>query len=293
MAFLPQLKKKLEKYTNSSIKTILKICSLQNFSNKEENIESLSSFLANPRNKDQIFQKIPKNIIDDLTDFLLDPLMSCICESEKGGNSVTCPICLKKQHISCMGDLASMENYECIRCQMNQMNPADEIIEYLVPPHLISSDPLMPKTKKFQFSSICRNEVLSGKYKFEIQIRCLKIEPPGYLVSWPKQGQLMINHKTIKEFREISNPLRKRKDMALDISFQLETGENSIALIKKNDSSNYCLAVIKIRRNSYDILLQKMQSCSISKEQSLKLIKSLEESDVCSSSIKLNFKCPY
>ena len=103
----------------------------------------------------------------------------------------------------------------------------------------------------------------------------------------------MINHKTIKEFREISNPLRKRKDMALDISFQLETGENSIALIKKNDSSNYCLAVIKIRRNSYDILLQKMQSCSISKEQSLKLIKSLEESDVCSSSIKLNFKCPY
>lgn len=284
----------LKRYKSIALKDLLKRFKITGKKNKIEMAEAIASYIMNPENYNQI-KTLPYEILTDLGSFLPDPLLECICESEFKADMVYCTVCTKKQHKECIINLMKMPRYACITCQIKMMNPKDEVLEFLVRPGLVSSDPLRPKVLIFDVSKNIQNEVFSSKNKCEIQVRCLKVDCPGYCISWPKQGQLIINQKTIQEFRETSNHGTKRKNTALDISAVLNYGPNEISLIKRNDASQYCLAVVKVYKNSNDKIYEKMCLNTLSNQESINIIKSrfLNENEVKSSSIIVNLLCPY
>ena len=291
-----QLSLKLNSYTIPKLQQILRFCSLPSSkSTKSNNINALMLFLLDPINSSYIFQKFPKVLLEELMEVLPDPSVSCVCEGTEVSPTITCTVCTKKQHRKCIGNLIFMPQYVCISCQMRQLNPVDEILEYLVQPYRISNDSTIPTTKSFIFTHGLREEITRGSTRSEVQIRCLIIEKPGFAIAWPKQGQLSINQIPIKVFKESKTPGHKRKDIALDISFQLITGENEISLVKLNDINNYCLAVAKIKRHTEDEVKNMIIGNYIPKEESLKIVQSkfLSENDVESSSIRIKLVCPY
>ena len=181
MAFFQEIKKKLEKYTVTSINHFYKTLNLPKCSKKEGKINLLCSFFMDPNNYTQIIRTLPKNIIEDLNELLLDPNILCICEKNKSDKIIACQSCSTKQHDSCMNRLSYMDKYECVRCQIKQMNPLDEVIEFLVSPYLIS--PRAVETKRFQFSRTSQHEISTGINTYEIQARCVKLENSGFVIS--------------------------------------------------------------------------------------------------------------
>lgn len=288
-----ELALKLKSFNIQKLQQIMQLCNLPRTKSKKNNyIYSLTLFLLDPKNHIDILKKFPKDLHRELMEFLPDPSLSCICEKTEIIPTITCSVCTKKQHRECIGSLIFLLKYICISCQMRQLNPIDEIVEYLLPPSLISNK---STAKSFTVSQSLLMEIANANTESKVQVRCVKIENPGFAISWPKQGELKINGKTVKRFKELEIPRYKRKDMALDISMQLESGENEISLEIADEISNYCLAVAKIKSYTEDEMKNRLSANIVTKEESLRIVRSkfLSESDVKLTSVRITLSCPY
>ena len=287
-----RVRNSLNKYTVVTLKEIIRQLKLPNYKSKGEMINAIQMFVVDPQRRQYIFSNLSKEIFLDLE--LPDPSLNCICDNTDSRELIICTNCHQKQHSSCMICFLYLEVYECIICQMKKINPSDEILEFLVSPYMISSNPLKPTTKFFEFSEVLQKDIYSGPKNLEIQLRCLKLENPGYNFAWPRQGQLKLNGAVVRVFNEPKN-IKKRRDHALDVSVMLKIGLNEVSLMKMNDLSNYCFAVAKIHKNSKPELFAKLYKNFFNKDQSLEFFRSkfLNEKDIKSSSIKINLKCPY
>lgn len=288
-AFSDQTTQILNNYSLDSLKQIMKRLN-DPATKKPEMIRSIINYLSNPESLPSFSIILPPELIRELSSVLPDRNLKCICNKFIGGDLISCNTCHKKQHVSCISNLSELLFYECIVCMMRKMNPADEVKEFLIEPYLITQDPVI---KTFNYSKFLKNEVFSNKSGIEIQLRCVKLQMPGYCISWPKQASLIVNKKLMKEFKELPN--QKRKDSALDLTIAFSLGRNEISLVKKTDEDTYALAVVKVRKLPIDKIFRKMSSSWVLKNKCVEFIqaKFADDNEIMQSSVKLNMKCPY
>lgn len=289
-AFSNQTTQILSNYTSCSLKRIMK-----NIGNpatkKQDMIRSIVFYLSNPENEPSFSSVFPRELLNDLAKILPDRNLKCICEKTTGNNLIMCRTCKKKQHLSCMGNLSMLKLYECMACMIAKMNPADEVLDFLVFPYMIG---LQPIRKSFNYTESLKNEVFSGKSGIEIQFRCIKLQRPGYCMSWPNKAELYINNMPVRKFKQPSS-MHKRKDTALDLSTVFKIGVNEIWMVKDSDSDIYALAVVKVHKLTSEEILKKMSATSMLKDKSIEFIKAKfsDDNEIKSCSIRLNLKCPY
>ncbi|OMJ67665.1 hypothetical protein SteCoe_35108 [Stentor coeruleus] len=288
-AFSDQTTQILNNYHLDSLRQIMKRLN-DPATKKPEMIQSIINYLSNPENLPSFSIILPPELIRNLSSVLPDRNLKCICNKFIGGDLISCNTCHKKQHISCIGNLSVLLYYECIICMMRKINPADEVKEFLIEPYLIAQESVI---KKFNYSKVLKNEIFSNQSGIEIQLRCVKLQMPGYSISWPKQASLIVNKKLMKEFKE--SPNQKRKDSALDLTIAFSLGTNEISLVKKNDGDSYALAVVKVKKLPIDKIFRKMSASWVLKNKCVEFIKAkfTDDNEIEQSSVKLNMKCPY
>ncbi|OMJ94676.1 hypothetical protein SteCoe_2009 [Stentor coeruleus] len=291
-AFSNQTTQILSNYTFCTLKKIVK--NIDNSATKKQDmIRSIIFYLSNPKNEANFSFMFPKELLNDLAKILPDRNLKCICEKTNKNNLILCRACNKKQHISCMGSLSMLKFYECTACMISKMNPADEVLDFLVFPYMIGQQTIR---KSFNYTENLKNEVFSSKSGIEIQFRCIKLQRPGYCMSWPNKADLYINNVSVRKFKpSSSSSLSKRKDTALDLSTIFKIGVNEIWMIKDLDNEIYALAVVKVHKLTNEEILKKMSAISMLKDKSIEFIKAKfsDDNEIKSCSIRLNLKCPY
>lgn len=278
----------LSNYTYDALRQITKKLN-STASKKLDMITSIISFLVKPENHDKLSQIFPAEIQGELLKILPDKHLKCICDDVwKQSPLITCSQCQAKQHTCCMGNLVYMSNYTCISCQMIKLNPADELIEFLIYPFLINET---RKCKSFTFSKSLKNEINEFKTGTEVQFRCVKVKAPGYQICWPKRGTLFLNQKSIVEFKE----RKHKKETSLDMSIMLTLGTNEVGFEKRGDLEDYCLAVVKIRRNSSISLFSKLSQRLLDLETSSEIMKTYfkGDKDIKACWLKISMKCQF
>ena len=287
--FSTHLSQILSNYTYDTLRQITKKLSGAG-TKKPEMVSYIIGYLCKPENHSKIGQVFPPELAKELSKVLPDKDLSCICDDcWKVSNLITCTVCSKKLHTACMGNLTFQKKFTCITCQFKILNPSDEVLQFLVSPFIIPEN--REKSVSFNYSATLANEISNVKTATEVQLRCIKIQSPGFCINWPKNGTLSINKRNIKEFKSDKN----RKEVCLDISILLKVGTNEIGFSKKQDSEDYCLAVVKVRKNTVDSLFQKFVKNVQPVEKCLRLLNKtyLPEKDLKASHIKIVFKCPY
>ncbi|OMJ90865.1 hypothetical protein SteCoe_6742 [Stentor coeruleus] len=289
-AFSNQTTQILSNYTSYTLKKIMK--NIRNpASKKQDMIRSIIFYLSNPENEPNFSYVFPKELLNDLAIILPDKNIKCICDKTSGNNLIFCRTCNKKQHISCMGSLSMLKFYECTSCMIIKMNPADEVLDFLVSPYMIGQQIIR---KSFNYTESLKNEVFSNKSNIEIQFRCIKIQKPGYCMSWPNKAELYINNMSIRKFKQ-SSFISKKNDIDLGLITAIKIGINEIWMTKDSDNDDYALAVVKVRKLTNEEILQKMSKVFILKDKSIEFIKAKfsDDNEIKSCSIRLNLKCPY
>jgi hypothetical protein len=287
--FSSYLSEILSNYTYDTLRQITKKLN-STASKKLEMISSIISYLVKPENHDKLTQVFPAEIQADLLRVLPDKQLKCICDDVwKKAPLVVCVVCNKKQHSSCIGNLVFEQKYYCVSCQMKKLNPADEVLDFLVYPFLVCEN--RNRTKNFMYSKSLKNEINEFKNGIEVQFRCVKVQAPGFQICWPKRGTLYLNQKPILEFKD----RKHKKETSLDMSIMLTLGNNEISLEKRNDTDDYCLAVVKVKKLRSQDLLKKLSSKTLALHKSLDLIKSFFKPDkeVKPSLLKISLRCQF
>lgn len=286
--FSTHLSEILSNYTYDALRQITKKLSGTG-TKKPEMISYIVSYLARPENHTKLPQIFPPELTKDLSKVLPDKDLSCICDDYwKVSSLLTCTICLKKLHSSCMGNLTFLKKFICISCQLKLLNPSDEVLQFLIAPFVLTEN--KEKSRQFTYSNPLKTEISDLRTGVEVQLRCIKVQSPGFSISWPKGGSLIVNKKIIKEFKS-----GKRKDFSIDISILLHVGTNEIGFIKKQDPDDYCLALVKVKKHPTEELFQRFLKNPKPAEKFLKIVQKnfLPENEVKPSLIKVEVKCPY
>jgi hypothetical protein len=277
----------------SDLREILKKLDLSSTGNKEQLIQRILSY---PRVAQ--IQYNSNNLISNFANEI--PVDNqCIC-TKGSGSTVSCSRCNKLLHAACIGTNASIQPYECTTCQMEQMEPLDRPIKFLSMPRLLNKGSFIQTTTEIllDYNSSLKAQVLESRGKLQIQVRSLKLDNTGYTQTWPKTGCLKVNSKIASEFRQNPNPnAKKRKDSPCNITHLLDTGLNSISLVKSNDEQDYAVAVILVEMLVEDALISEIETRNIQPlEESKAYVRDIMKSDtdeLVSEMQTVSLRCPY
>jgi hypothetical protein len=193
--------------------------------------------------------------------------LQCYC-SKFSSNVLPCSRCKKTQHRECIGHNAKLSPYICAGCQMVLQNPLEEVHQELIKPFLVN---VGSQTLPMRF--VC--EVAPDKSRFEIQVRCVKLDDSGFVSRWPKWGFVSVNGRNVYEIKSSANPnAKKRKDAPLDIGQLISRGENSLSVTKMNDNDPYVAGLYLVEKKSERALIQQFLSADhVSRDNALALSK--------------------
>lgn len=256
-------------------------------------------------NKDVLIQRILESSkVSELNFNHADIITSdcsygCICISGTGP-TVVCSRCNNLQHRNCIGTNLDIQPYECTQCQMDQMEPLDKPIKFLVGPRVLNRGSFTQTISEFvvDYNDELLRRVVESYGKLQIHVRCLKLDNVGYTQSWPKTGCLRVNARNANEFRQNPNPnAKKRKDSPCNITHLLQKGPNSINLVKSNDDLDYVVAVVLVQLLEEDALISEIETRNIqSIDASKDYIRGIMKSDteeIISESQSVSLRCPY
>ncbi|CAG9318438.1 unnamed protein product [Blepharisma stoltei] len=286
------------------LREIARKLELKSNGKREELARLIVSFLLTPEGRNEAYRKLDLNFANSFYDQIktsnrLPEKFRCICEGGSGA-TIECTRCKFHQHTSCMGRNTLISPYECPTCQLYQMQPLDEVVEFYILPNSVPRDFIHGTQceRNFTFLQSQLDKIHSAKGALQIQARCLRIDGIGYTHQWPKVGCLIVNGRTAMEFRgpEHSNA-KARKDEPLNLTTLFVPGKNSVNLLRVADTESFFWALVLIKKRSDDHFIKEV--CSkpgLSVEQGKAfLIKKLNsgDSDIQSRSVKLSIKCPF
>jgi hypothetical protein len=137
------------------------------------------------------------------------PKINCPCKIndllKNNKNLKQCWSCNTYQHEQCMKEAAKMTNYQCPRCQINDMDPYVKTLSNIMPALIVNYQPTDLKMI-FQFKIL--PDVLkiledysrgpARKNPLYIFIRCLRLDEEGYEHHWPLNFFTSINGFCLK-----------------------------------------------------------------------------------------------
>mmetsp|Transcript_3772 Transcript_3772/g.8040 ORF Transcript_3772/g.8040 Transcript_3772/m.8040 type:complete len:443 (+) Transcript_3772:745-2073(+) len=215
--------------------------------------------------------------------------LQCFC-SKFSSNIVTCTRCKRTQHRECVGSNLKMAPYVCAACQLSLQNPLEEVKQELIKPFLVC---VASQTLPMRFNC----DMSFEKSRYEVQVRCVKLDETGFVAHWPKWGYITVNGRNVYEIKSASNPnAKKRKDAPLDIGQFINKGENSLAVTKNNDTDSFVCGLYLVEKKSERALIQQFLTAEhVSREKALAMItlKLGGEEEVKSESLKLSLRCPF
>lgn len=220
--------------------------------------------------------------------------LQCYC-SKFSSSIVSCSRCSKTQHRECVGANLKMKPYTCAGCQLATQNPLEDVRQELIKPFLVGTS---TQTLPMRFSC----SAVIDKTRFEIQVRCVRLDETGFVAHWPKWGFVSLNGRNVYEIKSASNPnAKKRKDAPLDIGHLINKGENSLAVTKHNDNDSFVAGLYLVEKKSERTLIQQFLAADhFSRDRAIDMSKAYtvtlklgSEEEVKSESIKLALRCPY
>lgn len=137
------------------------------------------------------------------------PKINCPCKIndllKNNKNLKQCWSCNTYQHEQCMKDAAKMTNYQCPKCQINDMDPYVKTVMNIMPALMVNYQPADSKMI-FQFKILpdvlkILEEYSRGptrKNPLYIFIRCLRLDEEGYEHHWPLNFFSSINGFSLK-----------------------------------------------------------------------------------------------
>jgi E3 SUMO-protein ligase PIAS1 len=135
--------------------------------------------------------------------------------------------------------------------------------------------------------------------RYEVQVRCVKVDSTGFAVQWPKCCSVSINGRRVWEVKASARPkARKRRDTSLNVSCYVIKGENSFAVSKRLDDEAYVAGVYLVEKKSEGQLIQEvLDAPRFSRESSVATSKTyavvVAEPEVQSRGVRVSLRCPY
>lgn len=210
-----------------------------------------------------------------------EPRVICVC-GHTGKPGIQCSRCLTWQHTVCMGPMSGMKNYECPRCQIEQMDPYSPVLDFLMVPVLLPLD--------YQHSFICPKKT-SESY---VEIRCLPLDRKGFTHQWPAEATILINNFPTFSFTpQPSNVSRKRKDAPGELR-QLSQGTHMLQVFKKKEDVSFVIAIVMVERSSSMEVLERLKVEKLDVAQGQKLVASFlsDTADLETETLRLSLLCP-
>lgn len=300
--------------SSAELKSYCKRLGISQKGNKDKIVQTIIANLHIPENRQKADSLLPKEVLEAFDRHLTNQGRSsiqnndirnirCICINDQGPCQ-QCSKCKQLQHIRCIGDHGKLRPYLCPLCLLEKINPLDFCTEVLISAWVVrqnfSSNCTGVDTaeKSFEYKIQTKNLVENGQGKYQIQIRCMKLDGQSLMMTWPLRGYLVVNGKIAMKLETSSNPnSKKRKDEPLNITTIMSLGRNTISLIKCADPSSYAVSIYLVYIKSEEQLIEeivKTNKISIdkSKEFIKKILKS-EDEELISDSIRLSLKCPF
>jgi hypothetical protein len=290
-----QLAQILSNYTCTALRAIARKMN-SNSNRKPEIITTLIAYILNQQNRNKLANLLPEQLYSELILILPDEDLSCICnQNTLNRPTVTCQSCSKKQHKNCISYFISTENYICPSCRVVKLNPAVEVIEFLIKPFIVADEQLQGQHRTFTMTKEIKDEIFVAANNIDLQLRCLNLTINQSGIMWPKQGNLYINERPIKEFKQNPSNGVKKKDSAIDISLLVSIGINSIGLTKRNDNSVYCLSLAKVRKLTKEEVFEKLSAGVLTELECKDFITNLLDcdNDLQPCMVSFPLKCPY
>lgn len=210
-----------------------------------------------------------------------EPVVLCVC-GHAGRPGLQCSSCLTWQHASCMGAMGGMKNYECARCQMEQMDPYNPVLDFLMLPALLPPD--------YQHSFICPKR----PPRCHVEIRCLPLDRKGFTHQWPAEASVIIdNSPTFTFMPQPAHLSRKRKDLPGELPL-LSPGSHLLQIYKKKEDVNYAVAVVMVETSSAAEVLERLKVEKLDQAMGLKLVASYlsDTTDLATETLRLSLLCP-
>ncbi|CAG9320164.1 unnamed protein product [Blepharisma stoltei] len=293
---------KLRLHKLADLRELCKQLMVRQNGKRDEVANRLVGYLLTPEGKREAKSKLPREFYERFYDERESDKSSvqvdCLCDGSVAGQVIKCTRCNRNQHIMCIGKQTQSENYECVSCQIIQMHPLDEVLEFLITPFWICKDSVSPCERSFECSFEFQQRIFDSRGELQVQIRCIRLDGIGYTQKWPKHGSLSINGKNAMEFTVSKNPnAKQRKDEILNISVLLANGKNTVGLLKYNDLDTYAAAVLLIKQKSEDTLIREItEKPGLSIEEGKEFVinkLARGDDDIVSESVKLSLKCPF
>ncbi|OMJ95635.1 hypothetical protein SteCoe_879 [Stentor coeruleus] len=300
--------------SSAELKLYCKKLGLSQRGNKDRMVQTLITNLNTPENLHKADNLLPKEVIEAFNRQLASQaflpisnseirIIRCICLNDQG-ICQQCSKCKQLQHIRCIGDHGKIRPYLCPLCILEKINPLDSCVEVLISAWTVKQNFSINgpgvdiAEKSFEYKIATKNLVETGQGKYQIQIRCMKLDGQSLMMTWPLKGFLIINGKISMRLETSSNPnSKKRKDEPLNITTILTLGRNTVSLIKCADPSSYAVSIYLVYMKSEEQLIEEIVKTSrISIDKSKDFIKKILKSDdeeLISDSIRLSLKCPY
>lgn len=172
----------------------------------------------------------------------------CTCGGAvRQGFTVLCTRCGLYQHRICIGAAASMSEYECLACQLSQLEPLQPVIDTIFEPSAaISPGGSIPHD--FTYTLKAKDQENVDKL---VQVRCVKITSNGFYQRWPKEGSLLVNNKILEDFVSPPNMVesliaRKRWDRPFVVNNLVPGAQNQVAVVKRKDTESYAYGLYHV-----------------------------------------------
>ncbi|OMJ90909.1 hypothetical protein SteCoe_6673 [Stentor coeruleus] len=310
----PDMEDFLLNKSSAELKLYCKKLGLSQKGNKEKVVQTIITNLNAPENRQKADGLLPKDVLDAYSRYLenqsrIPPSttetrnLRCICLNDQGPCQ-QCSKCKYLQHIKCIGDHGKLKPYFCPLCILEKINPLDFCAEVLISAWVVRQNfssnctGIDTAEKSFEYKIATKNLVDTGQGRYQIQIRCLKLDGQSLMMTWPLRGYLVINGKIAMKLETSSNPnSKKRKDEPLNITTILTLGRNTISLIKCADPSSYAVSIYLVYIKSEEQLIEEIvKKNKIPIDKSKEFIKKILKSDdeeLISDSIRLSLKCPF
>lgn len=210
-----------------------------------------------------------------------EPVVICVC-GHAGRPGLQCSSCLTWQHANCMGAMGGMKNYECPRCQIEQMDPYNPVLDFLLLPALLPPD--------YQHSFICPKKLP----RCHVEIRCLPLDRKGFTHQWPTEASILIDNSPTFTFMPQPQHLsRKRKDIPGELPL-LSQGPHLLHIYKKKEDINYVVAIVMVQTCSAMEVLERLKVEKLEQAAGLKLVASClsDTTDLATETLQLSLLCP-
>lgn len=172
----------------------------------------------------------------------------CLCNGAvRQGATILCTRCAMWQHRMCVSTAANMRVYECLTCQLAQIEPLQIVIDTILEPSAAIA-PGCGSPRDFTYIPKAKDRVNIDK---PVQMRCIKVTCNGFYQRWPKEGSLLVNNKILEEFISPPNMVesliaRRRWDRPFPISNLIPGAQNQVAVVKRKDADSYAFGLYHI-----------------------------------------------